>query len=235
MRGEPLGRVGTRWVKTCWAQKGFSVIGALGDVPKAAAQKVAPAKSVPAKAASASPQKAPAAPSKAVAAGGSDELEALKKQIADKKAALKASGMSGGAINKDADVMAMVKRLQELKAAEGAAPAAPAKAASPQKAPAAAPEGPKSDKQAAKKAAKEAEKAKKEAEKAARLAEQQKAKEVPAPNVTLLDFDQHVYGNMLIRSEKRTGRVFVKVGGVGEYVGKQIWVRARISQSRKQG
>jgi len=46
------------------------------------------------------------------------ELEGLKQKIIDKKAELKAQGMSGGQCNKDADVVAMVARMNELKEKE---------------------------------------------------------------------------------------------------------------------
>lgn len=47
-----------------------------------------------------------------------DELEGLKKKIIDKKAELKESGMSGGQINKNEEVVAMVTRMNELKEKE---------------------------------------------------------------------------------------------------------------------
>merc|ERR1711972_769639 len=46
------------------------------------------------------------------------ELEGLKQKIIDKKAALKAEGMSGGQINKHEEVAAMVARMNELKEKE---------------------------------------------------------------------------------------------------------------------
>lgn len=46
------------------------------------------------------------------------ELEGLKQKIIDKKAELKAQGMSGGQCNKDADVVTMVARMNELKEKE---------------------------------------------------------------------------------------------------------------------
>merc|ERR1719364_373384 len=47
-----------------------------------------------------------------------DELENLKKQIIERKAQLKAEGMSGGQQNKDAQVSAWVARMNELKEKE---------------------------------------------------------------------------------------------------------------------
>merc|ERR1712176_207724 len=43
------------------------------------------------------------------------ELEKLKTDIVAKKASLKETGMSGGQINKDADIVAMVARMNEPK------------------------------------------------------------------------------------------------------------------------
>merc|ERR1711988_952422 len=61
-------------------------------------------------------------PKKAESAGISkaerDELEKLKTQIIEKKAELKAQGMSGGQCNKDEEVVKMVARMQELKIKE---------------------------------------------------------------------------------------------------------------------
>merc|ERR1711976_848895 len=47
-----------------------------------------------------------------------DELEQLKKDIIERKAALKAEGMSGGQCNKDEKVVAWVARMTELKIKE---------------------------------------------------------------------------------------------------------------------
>merc|ERR1712048_727040 len=47
-----------------------------------------------------------------------DELEQLKKDIIERKAALKAEGMSGGQCNKDEQVVAWVARMTELKIKE---------------------------------------------------------------------------------------------------------------------
>merc|ERR1712070_506345 len=56
-------------------------------------------------------------PKKAESAGLSkaerDELEQLKKDIIERKAALKAEGMSGGQCNKDEQVVAWVNRMTE--------------------------------------------------------------------------------------------------------------------------
>merc|ERR1712178_269272 len=47
-----------------------------------------------------------------------DELEKLKKEIIERKAELKAQGMSGGECNKDEQVVAWVARMTELKIKE---------------------------------------------------------------------------------------------------------------------
>merc|ERR1712146_599067 len=47
-----------------------------------------------------------------------DELEQLKKDIIERKATLKAEGMSGGQCNKDEQVVAWVARMTELKIKE---------------------------------------------------------------------------------------------------------------------
>jgi len=47
-----------------------------------------------------------------------DELESLKKQIIERKAALKEEGLTGGQINKDEQVAAWVTRMNELKLKE---------------------------------------------------------------------------------------------------------------------
>merc|ERR1711948_37304 len=47
-----------------------------------------------------------------------DELEKLKKDIIERKAELKAQGMSGGQCNKDEQVVAWVARMTELKIKE---------------------------------------------------------------------------------------------------------------------
>merc|ERR1712048_63551 len=61
-------------------------------------------------------------PKKAESAGISkaerDELEKLKKDIIERKAELKAQGMSGGQCNKDEQVVAWVARMTELKIKE---------------------------------------------------------------------------------------------------------------------
>merc|ERR1712066_508059 len=46
------------------------------------------------------------------------ELEKLKTDIIAKKASLKETGMSGGQINKDPDIVSMVARMNELKEKE---------------------------------------------------------------------------------------------------------------------
>merc|ERR1712039_223732 len=90
------------------------------------------------KAAQANPPAKPAAaaPAPIVASG---DIDAQVKQVGDDirelKAKLKKDGMSGKAIDKTAEVQALVAKLTELKAAQAAAPAQPA--AAPAAAPAA--------------------------------------------------------------------------------------------------
>merc|ERR1711934_979039 len=56
-----------------------------------------------------------------------DELERLKNQIIEKKKALKESGMSGGQMNKDEEIVAWVSRMNELKEKENPGALAAAK------------------------------------------------------------------------------------------------------------
>jgi len=119
-----------RWFNTCVAQPQFKKV--LGDIvllgdkaPAGGKGKASPKKGgkSPAKGGK-SPAVAAAAP--AGAAGGNDAaLDKVKAEIAAKKAELKAGGMSGGQINKDPAVAALVKRMQDLKSGV-AAPAAAA-------------------------------------------------------------------------------------------------------------
>merc|ERR1712188_221912 len=56
-----------------------------------------------------------------------DELEKLKNDIIAKKKELKEQGMSGGQMNKDAEIVAWVARMNELKEKENPGAAAAAK------------------------------------------------------------------------------------------------------------
>ena len=92
----------------------------------------------------------------------------------------------------------------------------------------------------AKKAAKAAEKAAKEAEKAKKRAEREAAekakKEGPVvPSLTLATMGDHAFGNLFIDSCTTTSRVWTAVGELGEgAAGKEVWLRARVHNSRKQ-
>jgi glutathione S-transferase len=144
-----------RWFETCVNQPQFvkvlgpvTMLGAKGAAkaaPKASPKKEA--KASPKKEAKGSPKKEAAKPAAAEsgkkdkkdkgkadaapAAPDSPELEAVKKEIADTKAKLKESGKSGGEINKDPAVVALVQKMNDIKAGKtvAAAPAAAAPAA----------------------------------------------------------------------------------------------------------
>lgn len=91
-----------------------------------------------------------------------------------------------------------------------------------------------------KKAEKEAKQKQKEANQKMR-GEAQKAKddiahEKPAPNLTLLDYDTHDFGDLFIQSHSVSGRTFTKLAElIPDSAGKTVWVRARVATSRKQG
>jgi len=91
----------------------------------------------------ASPKASPkAAPASAPSGGNDDAITKLGNEIRDLKAKLKAEGLSGKQVDKNEEVAAKVKQLQELKAGGGGAAApAPKGKASPKAAPAAAPAG----------------------------------------------------------------------------------------------
>lgn len=93
---------------------------------------------------------------------------------------------------------------------------------------------------------KAAEKAAKAAEKEARQAQRkaaESAKEVvattgvPAPSVTLRDFEEHKFGNLFIQSHDGTpARPWTPISALTpEMDGQTVWVRARVATSRKQG
>ena len=93
----------------------------------------------------------------------------------------------------------------------------------------------------AKKAADREAKAKKAAEKAARQAERANAqakKEESAlgPSLTLLTYGEHSFGNLFIKSETKSGRNWERVAALAPPLkGSEVWVRARVATSRKQG
>ena len=95
---------------------------------------------------------------------------------------------------------------------------------------------------------KAAEKAAKNAEKATRQAERQAAQArktngdveseptVVAPSVTLLDYQAHTFGNLFIQSHPSHNRKWTSVAELEPALcGQEIWVRARVATSRKQG
>merc|ERR1719230_911911 len=83
-----------------------------------------------------------AAPAPAPSGGNDDAIAKLGNEIRELKAKLKAEGLSGKQVDKNEEVAAKVKQLQELKAGGGGAAApAPKGKASPKAAPAAAPSG----------------------------------------------------------------------------------------------
>merc|ERR1719428_290489 len=81
-----------------------------------------------------------AAPASAPSGGNDDAITKLGNEIRELKAKLKAEGLSGKQVDKNEEVAAKVKQLQELKAGGGGAAApAPKGKASPKAADAAAP------------------------------------------------------------------------------------------------
>lgn len=88
---------------------------------------------------------------------------------------------------------------------------------------------------------KQEEKARKAEEKAARQAERQaaqlaKEQGVAAPELTLNTFEDHTWGNLFIQSERATGREWAPLATLlPECKGASVWIRARVSASRKQG
>lgn len=125
-----------------------------------------------------------------------------------------------------------------------AAPAAPSGASPPSNPPAAAADvnsagGGSADKDA-KKAAKAEEKRKKEEEKERKrmereAAERKKLEGPEVPNVTLLDFMDHTFGQLNIQSHCTTGREFTAVGDLTPArSGTTVWLRVRLHNARKQ-
>jgi aspartyl-tRNA synthetase len=88
-----------------------------------------------------------------------------------------------------------------------------------------------------KKKAKEDAKRAKEAEKKRREDEQKAAQEAKfkGPDVTLETMDDHVFGNLFIRSETKSGRTWTTVKELQPSLkGKKVWLRARVQTCRKQ-
>jgi len=102
------------------------------------------------------------------------------------------------------------------------------------------------EKKAAEKAAKAAEKAARQAQRDASAAKKasggaesaEAASAVDAPSVTLRDYDAHEFGELFIQShvDGGSGRKWTAVAELTpELAGTQVWVRARVATSRKQG
>jgi len=91
----------------------------------------------------------------------------------------------------------------------------------------------KDDKKKAKLDAKKAkEDQKKNAEEERKAAADAKFK---GPDVTLDDFEQHSFGNLLVQSQRHTGRKWTTVPKLNMDLepGRQVWVRARVHSTRK--
>lgn len=89
-----------------------------------------------------------------------------------------------------------------------------------------------------KKKAKEAEKKAKEEEKQKREEEQRAAADAKhkGPDLTLTNFMEHTFGNVFIQSQCKTNRVWTDVGALkASEKDTQVWIRARVHNSRKQG
>merc|ERR1719473_2461182 len=102
-------------------------------LPEFAAQlQGASAGAVVGKGSKASPKASPkAAPASAPGGGNDDAITKLGNEIRELKAKLKAEGLSGKQVDKNEEVAAKVKQLQELKAGGGAVAPAPKEKASP--------------------------------------------------------------------------------------------------------
>mmetsp|Transcript_28914 Transcript_28914/g.52871 ORF Transcript_28914/g.52871 Transcript_28914/m.52871 type:complete len:781 (+) Transcript_28914:118-2460(+) len=92
----------------------------------------------------------------------------------------------------------------------------------------------KDEKKAAKKAAKEAAEAeKKRKQEELKAAAESKHK---GPDVTLLDFESHTFGNLFIQSQCKTERKWSTVKDMTpELKDQNVWMRTRVHNSRKQG
>jgi len=90
------------------------------------------------------------------------------------------------------------------------------------------------------KADKEAAKAARQAARGASVASKAAAASavpvVEAPSVTLRDYEGHTFGDLFIQSHCDSGRTWTAVDElVAARAGEQVWVRARVATSRKQG
>ena len=119
-------------------------------------------------------------------------------------------------------------------AAPAAAVAAPAAAAA-----AAGTAGAGAPDKDAKKAAKAEEKRKKEEDKERKRREREEAAQKKAdgpevPTLTLHDFAEHEFGNLLIQSHTKTERAWGRVEGLAAGSEEPVWLRVRLHNSRKQ-
>merc|ERR1712241_1214555 len=119
-------KVGKQYIDACKVVKGlepkngfFIVAGQAKQAPKEAPKKeeAAPA-AAPAEVKKEKKEKAKKEESAGISPAERSELEQLKKDIIERKAQLKAEGLSGGQQNKDAQVVQWVARMNELKEKE---------------------------------------------------------------------------------------------------------------------
>jgi len=122
------------------------------------------------------------------------------------------------------------------KAAEKPAPAAAAEKKEAAAAPAGGEGG--NSKKEDKKKAKEEEKRKKEEEKKKKEEERLAAQQakLSGPSLTLNNFMEHNFGTLFIQSERKTDRTWTTLSALNPGMkDQQVWVRARVHNSRKQG
>merc|ERR1712242_612184 len=122
-----MGKVGKQYIDACKVVKGlepkngfFIVVGQAKQAPKEAPKKeeATPAAAAPAEVKKEKKEKAKKEESAGISPAERSELEQLKKDIIDRKAQLKAEGMSGGQQNKDSQIVQWVARMNELKEKE---------------------------------------------------------------------------------------------------------------------
>jgi len=113
-------KVGPQYIDACKVvkglepKKGFFVKAPVAATPAPKASELAPAKEE-AKTEPKKEKKEKKQESAGLSPAETKELEQLKKDLIERKAKLKAEGMSGGQQNKDAEVVEWVKRMSELK------------------------------------------------------------------------------------------------------------------------
>jgi len=119
-------KVGKQYIDACKVVKGlepkngfFVLAGQEAKLaPKAAKKEEAPAAPVEAEVKKEKKEKAKKEESAGISPAERSELEQLKKDIIERKAQLKAEGMSGGQQNKDSQIVQWVARMNELKEKE---------------------------------------------------------------------------------------------------------------------